>query len=261
MEKLTIVKIGGKVLDDALQLDQLLDDFGALAGRKALVHGGGKAATEIAARLGIPTQMVDGRRITDAPMLDVAVMVYGGLMNKQIVAKLQARGIQALGLTGADLDMIRAHKRPAKTIDYGWVGDIDRVHADELLALLAREIVPVFAPLTHDGHGQLLNTNADTIASSVARAASQAGVVSLVYCFEKAGVLLDPEDDASVISQLNPASYATHKASGVIAAGMIPKLDNAFDALRAGVHRVYICHASALAAWGQPSFIGTEIAL
>ena len=194
-------------------------------------------------------------------MLDVAVMVYGGLMNKQIVAKLQARGIQALGLTGADLDMIRAHRRPVKTIDYGLVGDIDVVHADELQALLAREIVPVFAPLTHDGQGQLLNTNADTIASSVARAASGATEVSLVYCFEKAGVLLDFEDDSSVIAQLNPEIYAEHKASGVIAAGMIPKLDNAFDALRAGVHRVYICHAGALASWGKPSFIGTEIAL
>ena len=261
MKKLIIVKIGGKVLDDAPQLDRLLDDFTSLAGGKVLVHGGGKAATEIAARLGIASQMVDGRRITDAPMLNVAVMVYGGLMNKQIVAKLQARGQKALGLTGADLDLIRAHKRPVKTIDYGFVGDIAAVDAGELQALLTRETVPVFAPLTHDGQGQLLNTNADTIASAVATAASRHFQVSLVYCFEKAGVLLDPEDEASVIPHLNPETYAAHKIGGVIVAGMIPKLDNAFDALRQGVYRVYICHARALAALASPSFIGTEIAL
>lgn len=261
MKKLSIIKIGGKILDDNLQLDQLLFDFSELTGDKALVHGGGKSATQMASRLGIETKMVEGRRITDASMLEVAIMVYGGLMNKQIVAKLQAKNIAAIGLTGADLDIIRAHKRIVETIDYGYVGDIDAVNTAELIALLNREIVPVFAPLTHDGKGQLLNTNADTIASSVARAASDNREVHLIYCFEKAGVLMDPEDDASVIAQLTPDLYAAYKTSGIIAAGMIPKLDNAFAALREGVHRVYICQAIALSKMGTPAFIGTEILL
>lgn len=261
MKKLSIIKIGGKVLDDAVQLAQLLEDFAGLIGERILVHGGGKAATQMAGRLGIETQMVEGRRITDASMLEVAIMVYGGLMNKQIVAKLQARNIPAIGLTGADLDIIRAHKRIVETINYGYVGDIDSVNTSELTALLDRGIAPVFAPLTHDGNGQLLNTNADTIAASVARAASENREVHLIYCFEKAGVLLDPEDDASVIAQLTPDLYATYKTSGIIAAGMIPKLDNAFAALRAGVHRVYICQATALSKMGTPAFIGTEILL
>lgn len=261
METCTIVKIGGKVLDDSTQLDVLLTDFVKLEGAKVLVHGGGKTATQMAKRLGIEAQMVQGRRITDAAMLEVAIMVYGGLMNKQIVAQLQAKGHRSIGLTGADLDMIRAHKRPVKEIDYGFVGDIDTVNTGELEALIGRGIIPVCAPLTHDGKGQLLNTNADTIAASVAGGLGGSKQVHLVYCFEKAGVLEDPEDDTAVIPRLDPASYEMKKVNGVIVAGMIPKLDNAFAALQKGAHRVYICKASALQNLGTPSFIGTEILL
>ncbi|MDP5170461.1 MAG: acetylglutamate kinase [Bacteroidia bacterium] len=254
---ITVLKIGGKVLDNAAQLDQLIADFASLAGGKLLVHGGGKAATDLAARLGIEATMVDGRRITDDAMLEVVTMVYGGLMNKQVVAKLQALGQNAVGLTGADLNVIRAHKRPVSSIDYGWVGDIDQVDAPQLLALIREGILPVMAPLTHDGLGHLLNTNADTIASSVACALAADGPVRLVYSFEKPGVLSDPNDDFSVIPLITPSIYEAHKSAGIVSGGMIPKLDNAFDALQAGVEEVIICQASSVAHIGTESFVGT----
>lgn len=258
---LHILKIGGKVLADRQQLQAVLQDFAAINGAKILVHGGGKTGTEIAQKLGVETKMIQGRRITDSAMLEVAVMVYGGLMNKGLVAQLQALGKNALGLTGADLDIIRSIKRPIKEIDYGFAGDIVAVKDQKLKELLETDVLPVLAPLTHDGKGQMLNTNADTIASTVAQAMSPHFGVKLIYSFEKAGVLADAEDDDSLIPQLEPKSYERYKADGVIAGGMIPKLDNAFSALESGVSRVYICKASALSNWKTPDFRGTEIFL
>ncbi|WNJ16394.1 acetylglutamate kinase [Pontibacter sp. G13] len=259
MNRLTILKIGGHVLADPAKRTQLLADFAQLPGAKVLVHGGGKTGTQIAERLGIQVQMVDGRRITDKPMLEVAMMVYGGLKNKQLVASLQALGINALGITGADMNVIQAIKRPVKTIDYGWVGDIVAVDGDRLAQLIQAGITPVMAPLTHDGQGNMLNTNADTIASVVAQALSAFYEVHLVYGFEKPGVMIDPDDDQTLIQQLTPSSYADHRQQGHIVGGMIPKLDNAFDALNHGVNRVYICSQSALSGLHTPQFIGTEI--
>ncbi len=256
-----VLKVGGNVLSDELALAALLDAFVSLKGSKILVHGGGKKATEIAGQMGIETTMVDGRRITDEAMLDIVTMVYGGLMNKKVVANLQARGQNALGLTGADLNLILAHKREVKTIDYGWAGDIDQVQVDKILPLIRAGVSPVLAPLTHDGHGQLLNTNADTIASSVAVALSQHEEVTLIYSFEKAGVLTDPDNDDSVIPMITPASYLELKQQGIVSGGMIPKLDNAFDALHAGVQEVIICQATAVADLGTEQFIGTRITL
>ncbi len=256
---ISILKIGGKVLDDAQQLQALLASFVQLPGPKILVHGGGKAATDLAARLGLPATMVEGRRVTDAAMLEVVTMVYGGLLNKQVVAALQALGCPALGLTGADLDLIRAHKRPVGTVDFGWVGDIDRVDADRLKWLLDGGFLPVLAPLTHDGQGHLLNTNADTIASNVAQAVASFAPVRLVFAFERPGVLRDPGNDASVIPLITPELYASLKAEGVISGGMIPKLDNAFEAIAMGVQEVVICLASALPTIDQPGFTGTRI--
>ncbi|GAB4404040.1 MAG: acetylglutamate kinase [Bacteroidia bacterium] len=259
--RLTLLKIGGQVLETPAQRKQLLDDFARLPGQRLLIHGGGRAATDLAARLGVEAPLIEGRRITSREMLDIAVMVYGGLMNRQLVAALQARGCDALGLTGADLDVIRAHRRPAGAIDYGFVGDVDSVKADALRDLLDRSIVPVLAPLTHDGQGQLLNTNADTIASIAAVALAPLYEVHLVYTFERPGVLLDPADDSSLLRRLDPTAYARHRTSGAISGGMIPKLDNAFAALRAGVARVYICQAEAIGRLYSSDFSGTEILL
>lgn len=256
-----VLKVGGNVLGDASALDALLEAFVSLKESKVLVHGGGKKATEIAEQMGIETTMVDGRRITDDAMLDTVTMVYGGLMNKKVVANLQALGQNALGLTGADLNLILAHKREVKTIDYGWAGDIDQVQVDQVLPLIRAGVSPVLAPLTHDGHGQLLNTNADTIASSIAVALSQHEEVKLIYSFEKAGVLADPEDDDSVIPMITPTSYLDLKREGIVSGGMIPKLDNAFDALHAGVQEVIICQATAVANLATEQFIGTRIIL
>jgi acetylglutamate kinase len=256
---LTILKIGGKVLDSPSLLRAVLRDFSQVPGAKILVHGGGKTATQIADRLGIAAPLIAGRRVTSPEMMEVAMMVYGGLMNKQMVCELQALGIQALGLTGADLNVIQAVKRPVGEIDYGLAGDIVGVNAEILLGLLEQGILPVLAPLTHDGKGTMLNTNADTIASTVARAMAAHRPVHLVYSFEKAGVLLDAEDEDSLIRELRPADFARYQAEQRIVGGMIPKLSNAFDALEAGVERVYICHASALANWGKPEFVGTVI--
>lgn len=247
-QTLNLIKIGGNIIDDEAKLQRFLTDFSKLSGRKILVHGGGKIATEVAKGLGIEARMVEGRRITDADMLRVVTMVYGGLVNKNIVARLQALGSQALGLTGADANIIPARKRPVKTIDYGFVGDIaeEEIQAQRLQLFLDNGLTPVLAPLTHDGAGNLLNTNADTIASTVAVALSRLYEVNLCYCFEKKGVLADINDDNSVIHRIDPNQYQALKADGTIVQGMIPKLDNAFNAIQAGVKSVYICHADQL---------------
>jgi acetylglutamate kinase len=247
MEKLTIIKVGGKIVEESATLEQLLDRFTAIEGHKLLVHGGGRSATKLAERLGIEQQMVNGRRVTDAETLRVVTMVYGGLVNKQIVADLQARGVNALGLTGADMNVILSHRRPVKEVDYGFVGDVDRVNASLLADLIRRDVVPVMAPLTHDGHGSMLNTNADTIAGETAKALAAHFDVTLMYCFEKKGVLRDAEDDESVIPQITSAEMPQLVADGVVSGGMLPKLENAFAAIEAGVSRVVITQADAIA--------------
>jgi acetylglutamate kinase len=240
MDRLTIIKVGGKVVEETDSLNAILDQFKKISGYKILVHGGGRSATEIATKLGIETQMVDGRRITNHEMLEVVTMVYGGLVNKKIVAGLQARGMNAVGLTGADLDLIKAHKRPVKEIDYGFVGDVDDVNPRELRLLIEENVIPVIAPLTHDGHGQLLNTNADTIASEIAIELSNFYNVYLFYCFEKKGVLLNPDDESSIIYDLSLPLFNEYKNEGIISAGMIPKLENGFNAKRKGVKEILI---------------------
>jgi len=235
------------VVEDEAQLSQLLRDFGAIEGRKVLVHGGGRRATKMAERLGIATQMVGGRRITDADMLEVVTMVYGGLVNKHVVARLQAEGVRAIGLTGADADLIRSHRRPLKNgIDYGFVGDVDNVSDETLSKLVEQGLVPVLAPLTHDGMGTLLNTNADTIASETAKALARQYDVTLIFSFEKKGVLSSPDDDDSVISTITRADFERYKADGTISGGMLPKIENALAAVEAGVSQVIITLATAL---------------
>ena len=247
LTKLLVIKIGGNVIDKPEALSAFLHTFSALPYPKILIHGGGKIATQMAERLNIETVMVDGRRITDQAMLDVVAMVYGGLVNKNIVAKLQQIGCNALGLTGADAGIIQAQKRPVKQIDYGYVGDIELVSSNKLQIFLDNNLVPIIAPLSFDKeNGTLLNTNADTMASEVAVALAKTFEVNLVYCFEKKGVLSDPENDESVITEINSAAYEKYKAEGIINKGMIPKLDNAFAALHAGVQTVIICHAEEL---------------
>lgn len=246
-EKLTIVKVGGAVVEDELQLALLLSDFSRIEGRKVLVHGGGRRATQVAAQLGIETKMVNGRRITDSDMLKVVTMVYGGLVNKNLVARLQAHGVNALGLTGADMDVIRSHKRPLKDgVDFGYVGDVDKVDSEALLAVISRGVTPVMAPLTHNGEGDILNTNADTIASETAKALAPYFDVTLVYCFEKAGVLSNPDDDNSVIDIITRHDFDRYVADGTVAGGMIPKLENALSAVDSGVCRVVITKATAI---------------
>ena len=254
--KLTLVKVGGAIVEDADSLSSLLDKFASIEGHKVLVHGGGRSATRIAERLGLPQQMVAGRRVTDADTLRVVTMVYAGLVNKNIVAQLQARGINALGLTGADMNVISSHRRPPKqvrmddgstqTVDYGFVGDIDQVNADLLADLIAKGVVPVMCPIGHDTQGSLLNTNADTIAAEVAKALARNFEVTLVYCFEKRGVLRDADDDDSVISCITQAEFPVLVEQGIVSGGMLPKLENAFDAIRAGVQEVVITRADAL---------------
>lgn len=241
MERITILKVGGAVVEDDSQLSQLLDTFCAIEGKKVLVHGGGRKATKIAAALGIESQMVNGRRITDAPMLNVVTMVYGGLVNKNLVASLQARGINAMGLTGADMDVIHSHKRPVKDgVDFGFVGDVERVDGNALCTIIEASITPVIAPLTHDGQGNILNTNADTIASEVAKALASHYEVSLTFSFEKKGVLRNPDDENSVIPIITRNSFKQFLAEGVITGGMIPKIENALSAIDAGVKEVII---------------------
>ena len=246
MEKLTLVKVGGKIVEEKESLDALLASFTSLGGLKALVHGGGRSATKIAEQLGIETKMVNGRRITDEAMLKVVTMVYGGLVNKNIVAKLQSMGLNALGLTGADLGYMTSDKRPVKDVDYGFVGDVKKVDSDILADLIAKGVVPVLAPLTHDGKGNLLNTNADTIAGEAAKALAKHFEVTLVFCFEKKGVLRDENDDDSVIEQITKSDFEKYVADGTIQGGMIPKLENAFAAIDAGVKQVVITRADQL---------------
>jgi acetylglutamate kinase len=246
-ERLTVVKVGGAVVEDEAQLIQLLKDFSAIEGRKVLVHGGGRRATQVAAQLGIESKMVGGRRITDADMLGVVTMVYGGLVNKNLVARLQANGVNALGLTGADVDVIRSHKRPIKDgVDFGFVGDVERADGRMLSRLIEEGITPVMAPLTHDGQGNILNTNADTIASETAKALAPYYDVTLIFSFEKKGVLRNPDDDNSVIPIITQPDFERYKADGTISGGMLPKIENALSAIGAGVSQVIITLATAI---------------
>lgn len=244
----TVIKIGGNIIDNDSQLQSFLESFAAVAGKKILIHGGGKIATRIGDQLGIESKYVDGRRITDAATLDVVTMVYGGLVNKKIVASLQTMGCNAIGITGADANLVPANKRPVKEVDFGFVGDVksEQLPVSTWQQLLEIGLTPVVAPLTHDGKGSILNTNADTMAQEIAKALGKVYSVSLIYSFEKPGVLLDVNDDNSVINKLNPTSYQQLKSEQKIFAGMIPKLDNAFSALNAGVTKVIIGDAAKL---------------
>jgi acetylglutamate kinase len=244
---LYVIKIGGNVIDDPVKLSWCLEHFSNIQGKKILVHGGGKLATDLAGKLGIEQQMVDGRRITDEETLKIVTMVYAGYINKNIVARLQARGCNALGLTGADGNLLEAKKRQHASIDYGYVGDVlsNRFVIIKWVQLLEKHTL-VMAPITHDCRGQLLNTNADTIAQEIARGLSGYYDVNLIYSFEKSGVLLDVNDEYSVINRINPADYTALKQQGLIFAGMLPKLDNAFEALNNGVKRVIIGKAEEL---------------
>ncbi|APQ19268.1 acetylglutamate kinase [Maribacter hydrothermalis] len=237
-EKLSIVKIGGNVIEDEKALAIFLTAFSKLEGLKILVHGGGKLATQLATKLGVESKMIDGRRITDAETVDIITMVYGGLANKKIVAQLQAKKINAIGLSGADGNSIQAHKRPVKEIDYGFVGDIDGVNSELLSNLLSINLTPIFCAISHDGDGQLLNTNADTIASEIAIGMASLYKTTLYYCFEKKGVLLDITDDNSVVKNINTTKYNELLSEGVIADGMLPKLHNSFHALNNTVEKV-----------------------
>lgn len=244
MEKLTVIKVGGKIVEEEGSLKSLLADFSAIEGKKVLVHGGGRSATAIAAQLGIESKMVNGRRITDAETLKVVTMVYAGLVNKTIVSRLQALGVNALGLTGADLNYMRSDKRPVKEVDYGFVGDVKEVNSELLADLISKGVVPVLAPLTHDKQGNMLNTNADTIAGEAAKALSKHFDVTLMYCFEKKGVLMDENDDDSVIPEITRPLFDEYVENGIIQGGMIPKLENSFEAISAGVTKVVITKAS-----------------
>jgi acetylglutamate kinase len=274
MKKLTIIKIGGNVIDNSENLHQFLLDFTALPGDKILVHGGGKIATELGESLGVEAKLVDGRRITDIETLRIVTMVYAGLINKNMVAQLQAKGNNAIGLSGADGNIIKAKKRPvvAKTfgkdggpqagalLDYGFVGDLDEnsISTATLDSLLKAGLTPVLCAITHDGDSQLLNTNADTIASAVAVAMSAVYETQLVYCFEKKGVLTDVNDDATVVREIKSIEFEGLKADGTVAGGMIPKLHNAFEAIKKGVSAVYIGKADELAELGRAEF-GTKL--
>ncbi len=237
-EKLSIVKIGGNIIEDANALDAFLKLFAKLEGEKILVHGGGKRATNIAAKLGIESKMINGRRITDTETLEVITMVYGGLVNKNIVAKLQALNINAIGLTGADINSISSDKRPVKDIDFGFVGDVKTVAHESIDKIIKAGFTPVFCAITHDGNGQLLNTNADTIASQVAVGMSKIYETTIYYCFELNGVLKDISDKNSVIKHIDTKLYAELLDNGIIADGMLPKLENCFDALNNGVSAI-----------------------
>lgn len=245
-EKITIIKVGGKIVEEQDSLAALLDRFSAIEGNKVLIHGGGRSATRMAERLGIESRMINGRRITDSDTLQVVTMVYGGLVNKTIVAQLQARGVNALGLTGADCNIIKAHKRPVGEVDYGFVGDVDKADGLMLSRLIEQGIVPIVAPLTHDGNGNLLNTNADTMAAETAKALSAHYYTRLIYCFEFPGVMRDPDDADSLIPTITRESYRTLLADGIVSGGMVPKIDNAFNAIDNGVGEVIITRADAI---------------
>lgn len=256
-EHLTIIKVGGKIVENSESLNSLLKDFAAVEGKKLLVHGGGRSATQMAARLGVETKMVDGRRITDEAMLEVVTMVYGGLVNKRIVAGLQALGIDAVGLTGADMNIVLSDKRNVSAVNYGWVGDVKRVNAEAVATLIESGCCPVVAPLTHDGCGHMLNTNADTMAGEMAKAMAAHYDVTLMFCFEKPGVLADENDDSSLIPTITPAVLDDLKRRGVVSGGMIPKLDNAIACVSAGVESVVITQADRIA----DPYAGTKICL
>lgn len=246
MEKITVVKIGGNVIDDPAVLKRFIADFAAMPGPKILVHGGGKVATRLAERLELKVQMVDGRRITDKGTLDVVTMVYAGLINKQLVAGLQAAGCNALGLSGADGNAVTARRRAPQPIDYGFVGDIEKVDSRLLGRLLEAGVAPVFCAIMHDGQGTLLNCNADSVASAIALGAAQIAPAELVFCFEKSGVLRDPDDETTLIREITAESYAALKAEGVVSKGMIPKIENALKAVANGVRSVTIKHSDNL---------------
>ncbi len=256
-EHLTIIKVGGKIVENPESLNSLLKDFAAVEGKKLLVHGGGRSATQMAARFGVETKMVDGRRITDEAMLEVVTMVYGGLVNKRIVAGLQSLGVNAVGLTGADMNIVLSDKRKVSAVDYGWVGDVKRVNAEAVATLIEGGCCPVVAPLTHDGCGHMLNTNADTMAGEMAKAMAAHYDVTLMFCFEKPGVLADENDDSSLIPTITPAVLDDLKRRGVVSGGMIPKLDNAIACVSAGVESVVITQADRIA----DPYAGTKICL
>jgi acetylglutamate kinase len=246
MDNLYVIKIGGNIIDDEKKLSSFLNSFAEIDSKKILVHGGGKLATKLADKMGIEQKLIDGRRITDAETLKIVTMVYAGYVNKNIVAQLQRYNCNALGLSGVDGDIILAHKRKHPVIDYGFVGDVDSINTPLLKNLLDQNLSLVFASITHDQGGQLLNTNADTIAQEIAKAMSSEYEVKLIYSFEKSGVLLDADDESTVISTINPVYYKELKAKERIFAGMIPKLDNAFAALNSGVNKVIIGKAENL---------------
>ena len=245
-EQLSIIKIGGNIIEDETSLNAFLKLFSNLEGNKILVHGGGKRATHIASKLGIESKMVNGRRITDAETLEVITMVYGGLVNKNVVAKLQALGADAIGLTGADINSIQSDKRPVKEIDFGFVGDVKKVAHNSIDKLIKADFTPVFCAITHDGNGQLLNTNADTITSTIAVGMSKIYETSIYYCFELNGVLENFNDKDSVIKNINSEKYKELLAKGIIVDGMLPKLENCFDALKNGVAKVKMGSTSML---------------
>ncbi len=246
MNKLYVIKIGGNIIDDEEKLSYFLQSFASIQSPKILVHGGGKLATKLAQQLGISQQMIEGRRITDEETLKIVTMVYAGYINKNIVSQLQAKSCAAIGLCGADGNLIQSHKRVHASIDYGFVGDVDVINSSLLQSLLSQNMAVVVAPITHNKEGQLLNTNADTIAQEIAQAMSKLYEVHLLYCFEKTGVLTNADDDTTVIPSINPSYYGQLKEQNFIYAGMIPKLDNAFAALHKGVHRVVIGKAEQL---------------
>ncbi|WP_298781580.1 acetylglutamate kinase [uncultured Polaribacter sp.] len=246
MEKLSIIKIGGNIIEDENSLNEFLTLFSNLEGKKILVHGGGKRATNIASKLGIESKMINGRRITDLETLEVITMVYGGLVNKNVVAKLQVLQTNAIGLTGADINSIQSDKRPVKEIDFGFVGDVTKVNHIAIDKLIKADFTPVFCAITHDGNGQLLNTNADTITSQVAVGMSEIYETSIYYCFELNGVLQDFSDKESVIKNINSETYKKLLKDGIISDGMLPKLENCFDALKNGVLKVNMGNTSML---------------
>ena len=246
MDKLYVIKIGGNIIDDEKKLSSFLKSFAAIEEKKILVHGGGKLATKLAEKMGVEQKLVDGRRITDAETLKIVTMVYAGYVNKNIVAQLQSFHCNAIGLSGVDGDIILAHKRKHPVIDYGFVGDVDSVNSPLVKNLLDQNLALVFAPITHDQSGQLLNTNADTVAQEIAKAMGTIYEVKLIYSFEKSGVLMDADDESTVISSIDPTYYKELKAKEKIFAGMIPKLDNAFAALNSGVRKVIIGKAENL---------------
>lgn len=258
MERITVIKIGGNVIDNPAALARFVQDFAAMEGAKILIHGGGKLATRLAERMEVPVQMVDGRRITDKATLDIVTMVYAGLVNKQLVAALQAAGCNALGLSGADGNIVRAHRRAPSPIDYGFVGDIDTVDSALLETLLEAGITPVFSAIMHDGEGALLNCNADSVATAVALGAAAVAPTDLVFCFEKRGVLRDADDDNSVIDRITPENYQTLKAEGAVKGGMIPKIENALKAVAQGVQSVCIKHADDLLHAGGTTIVNND---